>query len=416
MWIIIRLLIGIVVLLVSEYYFINRLNFAVKHFFPNFYEKRFPAFRKIFFIWTNLYPILLIFIFTYFAITGSYLTAPESVFIDYLLVYPFWISFILMIQCFLFFIPLDLIKLLSRPFLKKYELKIIRIHSSLLFLLIGFFIIYIPARIIYDYNTVSIRPVKYEEKNLPAPLENFKIAFISDIQADHYTDEARINNFINKVNSLNPDLILIAGDLITTGPDYIELSGREAGKLKAKYGVYSCVGDHDNWAYRNDYSRSLAEIKSALNYNGVQMIDNGIENIKVDSSEISITFVTATYVEDVPKNILDSLSSNNHGSFKIFLTHQPQPELIETVNKNNFNLFLAGHTHGGQITFVFPFTQLTPTMFETKYIRGDFHFGNPGKGGSDMLMIVTRGLGMSLAPIRYNSTPEITLIELKKEP
>ena len=78
------------------------------------------------------------------------------------------------------------------------------------------------------------------------------------------------------------------------------------------------------------------------------------------------------------------------------------------------DLYLAGHTHGGQISFVFPFVQFTPTMFETRYIRGDFWFDNPGKPGTSMLMVVTRGLGMSLAPIRYNSTPEVTLIVLQK--
>jgi hypothetical protein len=252
---------------------------------------------------------------------------------------------------------------------------------------------------------VSIREIKYEKQELPASLDGFRIAFISDIQADHFTDKGRLSNYLNKVNSLNPDLILIAGDLITTGPDYIELSAQEVGKLKAKYGVYSCIGDHDNWAYRNDYARSLSEVKSALNYHGVQMIDNQIKTIDVEGTELEISIITATYVEDVPKNILDSLTINNSGSFKIFLVHQPQPELIETAKKNGFDLFLAGHTHGGQITFVFPFIQLTPTMFETSYIRGDFWFDR-------MLMIINRGLGMSLAPLRYNSTPEITLINL----
>ncbi len=280
-----------------------------------------------------------------------------------------------------------------------------KIRSTLLFLIIGFFIFYIPIRIIYDYNAVSVRTVEYRKENLPSQLEKFKIIFITDIQADHYTDEERLSNYLNKVNSLNPDLILIAGDLITTGPDYIELSAREVGKLKAKYGVYSCIGDHDNWAYRNDYARSLSEVKSALNYHGVQMIDNDIKTINVDSAVISITFITNTYVETVPQNVLDSLAFNNNGDFKIFLTHQPQPRLIESGRNNGFDLFLAGHTHGGQITFVFPFVQLTPTMLETSYIRGDFWFNS-------MLMIVSRGLGMSLAPVRYNSTPEITLINL----
>ncbi|MGB5528566.1 MAG: metallophosphoesterase [Ignavibacteriaceae bacterium] len=415
MWVLLRLIIGIALLVAAEFYFIKRLNVAVKHFYPKFYQEKFRLIRKIFLVWMNLYPLVLLFIFIYFAVTASYLTAPESKIVDYLLIYPFWISFILMIQCFLFFIPMDLIKLLTSMLTKIDKEILVRVHSALVFIIAGFFILYIPIRVIYDYNIVDVREIKYELKNLPTSLENFKISFISDIQADHYTDEGRLNKFINTVNSLNPDLILIAGDLITTGPDYIELSAREVGKLNAKYGVYSCVGDHDNWAYRNDYARSLAEVEAALYANNVQMIDNGIRNINVDDAEIEITFITNTYVETVSESVLDSLSSNSFGDLKIFLAHQPRPHLIESAQINNFDLYLAGHTHGGQITFVFPFIQLTPTMFETKYTRGDFWFENPDKAGKSMLLVVTRGLGMSLAPIRYNSTPEVTLIVLKSK-
>jgi len=272
--------------------------------------------------------------------------------------------------------------------------------------LIGFFVFYIPVRVIYDYNNVSVRTVEFKKEGLPDALENFKIVFISDIQADHYTDEGRLKNFINIVNSLNPDLILIAGDLITTGSKYINLSGKEVGKLKALYGVYSCVGDHDNWAYRNDYARSVDEVINSLLRNNVEMIDNGKRTINVYGAEIEIAFITNTYVGKVRDKTLDSLVSNHTGDFNIFLTHQPRPNLIGAAQKNNFDLYLCGHTHGGQISFVFPFVQLTPTIIETKYVRGDFYFG-------EMLMIVTRGLGMSLAPVRYNSTPEVTLITLQ---
>jgi len=273
-------------------------------------------------------------------------------------------------------------------------------------LLISFFLVYIPARVAYDYNEVSVREVEFNKKDLPQSLVNFKIVFISDIQADHYTDEGRLENFINIVNSLNPDLILIAGDLITTGPDYIDISAKQVGRLKAYYGVYSCIGDHDNWAYRNDTRRSINEITYALLKSNVEMIDNGERYINVDSSSIGITFVTNTYVETVQPKILDTLSSSNGGDLKIFLTHQPRKHLIWAARKNDFDLYLAGHTHGGQVSFLFPFVQLTPTLFETKYIQGDFWF-------DDMLMIVTRGLGMSIAPLRYNSTPEVTILELK---
>jgi len=408
MWVILRLLIGIVILIAAEFYFIRRLNIATRQFFPKFYERKYRLIRKIFLIWMNLYPVVLLFIFTYFGITGSYLSAPEHVLFDYLFIYPFWISFILMIQCFLFFIPIDLLKLISYLFLKNRWAQLRNIYSLMIFIIVGFFILYIPIRVIYDYNTVDVREITYETKNLPPALEGFRISFISDIQADHYTDKPRLERFVNTVNSLNPDLILIAGDLITTGPDYIKLSGEEVGKLKAKYGVYSCVGDHDNWAYRNDYSKSVAEVEASLYANNVLMVDNGIKSIKVDSAEIGVSFITNTYVQTIDSITLDSLTIKNNADFKIFLAHQPQPFLIDAAKKNNFNLYLAGHTHGGQITFVFPFIQLTPTMFETKYTKGDFWFG-------DMLLVVTRGLGMSLAPIRYNSTPEVTLITLKNK-
>ncbi|TDJ56519.1 MAG: hypothetical protein E2O46_00940 [Ignavibacteria bacterium] len=406
MWIILRLLIGITLLLVVELYFVKKTNLSVRNLFPKFYEKKYPVIRRIFLIWLNLYPIALICIFVYFAISGEYVSSPDNKIIDYLLIYPFWCFFILMTQVGLYFLIIDVLKLLLLPYYKKHRDNLLRVQSIVILVLVGFFIIYIPVRVIYDYNVVSVRTVEYQKQNLPESLNNFKIAFISDIQADHYTDEGRLRNFISMINELEPDLVLIAGDLITTGPKYIELSAKEVGKIKAKYGVYSCVGDHDNWAYRNDYKKSVTEIKNSLMHNNVEMIDNGKRLINVDGAEIGITFVTNTYVGKVRNEVLDSLSSSCTGDLKIFLTHQPRPYLIKAAQNNHFDLYLCGHTHGGQLSLVFPFIQLTPTMIETNYIQGDFWFG-------DMLMIVTRGLGMSLAPIRYNSTPEITLITLQ---
>ncbi|MFB3056039.1 MAG: metallophosphoesterase, partial [Ignavibacteriaceae bacterium] len=275
MWIILRLLIGIALLLAVELYFIKKTNLSVRNLFPNYYQKKHPVIRRIFLIWLNLYPVVLIGIFTYFAISGQYVSSPNNKIIDYLLIYPFWIFFILMTQVGIYFLIIDFLKLPLLPYYRKNRDNFLRVQSVVTLVLVGFFMVYIPIRVIYDYNTVTVRSVELKKEGLPDILNKFKIVFISDIQADHYTDKGRIDNFINKVNALNPDLVLIAGDLITTGPDYIELSAKEVGKLKAKYGVYSCVGDHDNWAYRNDYKRSIKEIKNALQLNNVTMIDNG---------------------------------------------------------------------------------------------------------------------------------------------
>lgn len=268
------------------------------------------------------------------------------------------------------------------------------------------FLIYVPASICYDYFHVEVREVTYKKPGLAEELNNFKIVFISDLHADRYTNKKRLDNYISKVNELHPDLVLIGGDFISSHPDYIGLAAKEVGKIKSKYGIFSCVGDHDNWAYPDNPQRSLNEIKDALKKQNILMLDNANKIILIKNQPILITFTTDTYVRRIPQATLNNLvSDTNRYALKILLTHQPGDYLVNSAFMQNYDLFLAGHTHGGQITFLFPFLNLTPTMFETKYIRGNYNLGK-------MLIIVTRGLGMSLVPMRYNSSPEITIINI----
>jgi predicted MPP superfamily phosphohydrolase len=407
MWIIVRVLIGIAILFLLEFYFTKKLTGIFRTLLPQLSDKKKKTFLYLFLVLLNLYPVILIFNGVYAAITKQSVAFPENFFADYFLLYPFWILILVIVQVSVLFVFLDLLKLVLYPVYKKHKEKLKKSEARLFLVLTLFFLIYVPARIIYDYNTVNVNQITHTINDLPNSLNNFKIVFISDVQADRYTDGNRLKKFIDKVNFANPDLVLIAGDVITSTPNYIETAAKYIGKIKSKYGVYSCVGDHDNWAYRRDYARSLREVEKALDDYKVEMIDNGIRYVNVDSVKIGITFITNTYVSDVPESTLKNLSVSDNAQFKIFLTHQPRSFLIESALNNNYNLFLAGHTHGGQITFLFPFIQLTPTLIENTFIKGERYHGN-------MLAVVTRGLGMSLAPIRYNSTPEIVIINLKK--
>lgn len=408
MWIILRVLIGVVVLALLEYYFTRKVNRVFKTLFPEYPRKKKYIIIYSFLALLNLYPLILIFNAIYAAITKQSVAFPQNIFADYLLLYPFWVLIILILQVSALFFFVDLAKLIFYPIYKKHKLKLYRLQVKIFLVLTILFLVYIPAKIIYDYNSVEVRTVDYKKQNLPKELDGFKIAFISDVQADRYTDEKRLTRYVDKINEVNPDIVLIAGDVITSSPDYIETAAKYIGKIKSKHGTYSCIGDHDNWAYRQDYVRSLREVTGALNLYNVEMPDNELRFIQIDSSQIGITFITNTYVSEISETTLQNIASSNKADFKIFLTHQPQDFLINSAVKNNYDLFLAGHTHGGQITLVFPFIQLTPTLIETRYVKGDFYF-------NDMLAIVCGGLGMSLAPVRYNSTPEIVLITLKSK-
>lgn len=406
MWIILRILIAVVILFFLQLYFYKKVLLVGKFLFPAFPVRKTKTILYSFLFLLNLYPLLLIINSVYAVITRQSILFPQNILLDYLVIFPFWIILLIISQTIILFLLVDLLKIILYPVYKKYRSRILSFQVSLFFIMIVFFMIYVPARVMYDNHSIDIREVEFVKENLPDDLEGFRITLIADVQADRYTNERRLSNYIDAVNSTNPDLVLIAGDVITSTPNYIETAAKFIGKINSKYGVYSCVGDHDNWAYRRDTRRSIREISEALIKYNVEMVDNDVRNLEVNSSRIGITFITNTYVETISNELLTKISNENHKDFKIFLTHQPQKFLINSAKKNGYDLFLAGHTHGGQITFLFPFIKLSPTLIETKYVKGDFYF-------DDMLAIINGGLGMSLAPVRYNSTPEVVLITLK---
>ncbi|QQS36232.1 MAG: metallophosphoesterase [Ignavibacteriales bacterium] len=403
-----RIGLGLLTIILLEFYFSRKISRALKIYFPSS-ERYIKRGKNIFLIALNIFPAYVLILWIISRINETRASLPENFFFDYFVMYPFWVCAMIVLQITLFFLVLDILKIPLLLFSKSVRERFKRFEAKIIIAITVLFFIYVPARIIYDYNTVSIRITEHKVQNLHPGLNNLRIAFISDTQADRYTDEKRLMNFIDKVNSTNPDLVLIAGDVITSTPDYIGTAAEYLGKLKSKYGVYTCVGDHDNWAYREDNPRSIREVTEELKKYNVKMLDNDRLTLDINNSKVNITFVTNTYVERIAPSLLDSLS--NHSSdydLKIFLTHQPREYLIDAAQKHNYDLFLAGHTHGGQITLLFPFFNLTPTLIETDFVKGDRKFGK-------MLAIVTRGLGMSLAPIRYNSTPEVTLISISSD-
>lgn len=406
----IRIIIFTIIVFLIEFYFLFKLKNSFK-IVLNKNTKKIFSFNKViisFLIFFNIYPAFLIVDWSYSLLTKSSVLIPSNILFDYLVIYPFWLYIIIDVQCILFYLILDFLKFLITQIFKKYKSNISLFFESSIFVIFIIFLFYVPLRIIYDYNKIIVRTINYYDSNLHEELNNFKIAFISDIHADRYTDSNRLAKFVSLVNEQHPQLVLVGGDFISSSPDYIYQAAKFIGKIKSEYGIYSCVGDHDVWAYKNNTQKSLNEVMHALSIYGIKMIDNQNLTLLLNQQPVKITFITNTYSRRTNSSEIEKIASDSSKNvFKIFLIHQPEGPAIKIAERNNYNLLLAGHTHGGQITFIFPFKNISPTMIETKYVKGIFHLGK-------MTMIVTKGLGMSLLPIRYNSTPEISIIYLRK--
>ncbi len=318
---------------------------------------------------------------------------------DFLFTYPFWFGLIFVAEMIPWLLLTDLLKVPFFPFFKRFRTEWLNIQSYFILSLAAFLFFYIIIRVYLDTNRVRIVATQLRVSKLPATLAGLKIVHISDLQADSRTGLRKLKRYIKKVNQLKPDVVFFTGDLVTSGEKYIEQGAEMLSNIQARYGVYACLGDHDYWS-------NPKKISELLNQYNVITLENVNKFVRVGFDSLLATFVTNVYQQRPSLDNLNMLmGAQPRGALDIFVTHQPSAELIEMAADAGYQLFLAGHTHGGQIVFR-PFgLKFTVARLENKYYTGFYWINH-------MLVSVNNGLGLTFAPFRYHAPAEITLITL----
>lgn len=353
------------------------------------------------YVWFVLYPLTLA--ASYYFGFGSLFRAVQrpSALLDIFLIYPFWLGLILSVQIAFFFLVIDIAGFFISTLYRKRQSGWQKIQPWLAISLISVGIVYVIARVYNDTLTVRVRETELRIADLPQELDGFRIVQIADLQADPRTNGSKLQAYVDTINRLNPDLILFGGDLVTSGFDFIETGAQAMGSMQARHGIYACLGDHDHFSDRDRVVRSLEK-------NGITVLDNLAAVVPVGTTYLSLTGITNVYRTRPANGTLETIEEQRlKGPVSIMLTHQPSPWLVDYAAGKGYDLFLAGHTHGGQIVFPLPGFLLTGSSFETPYVTGFYRTGK-------MFVSVTNGLGLTLAPLRYHAPAEVTLIVLKK--
>lgn len=355
-----------------------------------------------FFIYPHLFPLITIAGYLY---NPSFITSGVAGYIrtfDHFLVVPYWAGFACIGQMFLLLLTMDVTKLILFPVYKKYKQQWLRVKSYLVVGALCFLVAYVPTKAYFDTNAVRITNEEYFITGLPEALDGFRIVHIADLQADPRTQEKKLSRYISKVNNLNPHLVVHSGDLVTRGERFIEMGAQALGAIEAEYGVYACVGDHDYWAGSDSIRTALAKYDVILR-------DNKNESVDVNGATIGISLVTHIYSRRITDEKLDSLALDlQHTDLRIIAPHQVPERLVHRALEHGYHLFLAGHTHGGQVAFGIPgLFLLQGSRTETPYVTGFFDLGS-------MLVSVNNGLGLTLAPIRFQAPAEVSLITVRR--
>lgn len=353
-------------------------------------------------IYLNLFPIVTIVGYT---INPVYMTSAVSGYIrmfDHFFVVPYWIGFAFIGQMLLLMLAMDATKLVMFPVYKKHKQQWLRVKSYLFTGGVIFLLAYVPSKTYFDTNTVRIVTKEFAVPGLPDELEGLRIAHIADLQADPRTRERKLNRYVRKINKLEPHIVIHSGDLVTSGKKFIEMGAGALGSVEAAYGVFSCVGDHDYWSGSDS-------IRTALAKYGVVYRDNKNEFVDVNGATIGISLVTDIYSRRVSDEILDSLALDvARADLRVIVPHQVPERLVDPAQDLGYHLLLAGHTHGGQVAFGIPGLFLVQgSRTETPYVTGFFNLGS-------MLVSVNNGLGLTLAPIRFQAPAEVSLITIRR--
>jgi hypothetical protein len=272
-------------------------------------------------------------------------------------------------------------------------------QAKVTLVLTGVVCVYTMARVYSDTQRIRIRERVIDSTKLTPRTPELRIVHITDVQADPRTGPSLVRAFVRQINELNPDVVLFSGDLVTTGTQYIDQAAALLGQIKARQGVFACLGDHDYWADPQWVTRSLTQ-------HGIEVIEDASRIISLGSGQMQVTAVTNTYQRRPQGSRLDQLAPGHDARVvSVFLTHQPSGELIELAAKQGYDFFLAGHTHGGQVVLNYFGLRLTPVLTETKFISGFYEVGQ-------MLVSVSNGLGLTFAPVRFQAPAEITLLRL----
>ena len=231
-------------------------------------------------------------------------------------------------------------------------------------------------------------------EDLPDEFDGFRILQLSDIHIDGLPEIANV--IVNLVSTQKYDLCVMTGDyrFETQGvyKQIIEPLKKITSAVNSKFGILAVLGNHDTWRMTN-FDKEL----------GVKFLVNESFSIQKGNNRLTITGTDDPF-KYFTNDEIDALEDNNDG-FKIALVHTT--ELAKVASRENYKLYLCGHTHGGQICLPGGIPLITHQFEGRKYFRGIWHING-------MTGYTNRDCSVSGIPIRFFSKGEIVNINLLK--
>ena len=264
----------------------------------------------------------------------------------------------------------------------------------------------------YNYKVLSYN---LEFEDLPDAFDGFKITQISDIHSGSFDNQTKVQYGVDLVNQQKSDLVLFTGDLVNNRADEIKPWIKIFNKIKAEFGVFSILGNHDygdymRWESPAAKRKNMEDLYDAHNEMGWDLLLNESRFIEKDGDRLAIIGVE-NWGSGFKKagDLNKALNNVSEKDFKILLTHDPSHWEAQVIpHPFKIHLTLSGHTHGMQFGIEIPgIIKWSPAKWRYKQWAGVY-------GENKQYLNVNRGFGYLAYPGRVGMWPEVSVITLSK--
>lgn len=251
----------------------------------------------------------------------------------------------------------------------------------------------------FEVNEITIKC-----ETLPEDFQGYKIVQVSDLHNAEFGE----NNIdlLSVIKEQSPDIIVVTGDIVDSRRTNVQIARDFVNNASEIAPVYYVTGNHEARVKIEDEIDNVELNENVIVlHNKDILLEKGesvIQLIGVDDPDYKAVKDSTEYMS----KRLEKYCNNEY--FKILLSHRP--ELFEVYAENNMNVIFSGHAHGGQVRLPFVGGIIAPHQgFFPTYDAGLFYATN------DATMVVSRGLGDSIIPLRINNPPELIVVTLEKK-
>ena len=270
-------------------------------------------------------------------------------------------------------------------------------------LLVGFVVVAVAWGFTIGQAVVDRTHLRVEIPGLHDDLAGLRIVQISDLHIGNGLEEARLDRMVERTNALDPDVLVLTGDLFDFDPSHVEDGARRLSRLRARHGVYAVLGNHDTYAGVDLVVDALA--RHAPN---IRLLRDEIVRLPVEKPLFLAGVEDPGHSWSARGVHLDGLArvgaARPSEGPVVLLVHRP--EAFAQAESLGFPLVLTGHTHGGQLALPTPGGRYNLARIVSPFTRGLYR-----KNGTTMY--VNRGLGVGGPALRINCAREIATIELQ---